>query len=160
MGPCNGTDRLAARPLSSGGRTRTLNNWTRTSRVADYTTPERASSQVSRSTCAIASAQLTPDLGNLAGRDRPSSRPVAALPEGVQVVVPDDPPHADPDGLLQEVRHRRPPLDGGGLGGGGVRGEADVGGDGHGPVLVERVGDHQDGGGPSGLQLRGDVGQV
>src|SRR5579863_8220230 len=27
-------------PPCSGGRTRTLNNWTRTSRVADYTTPE------------------------------------------------------------------------------------------------------------------------
>jgi hypothetical protein len=26
---------------SSGGRTRTPNNWARTSRVADYTTPER-----------------------------------------------------------------------------------------------------------------------
>ena len=27
--------------MRSGGRTRTLNNWTRTSRVTDYTTPER-----------------------------------------------------------------------------------------------------------------------
>src|ERR1700728_1404668 len=32
----------------SGGRTRTLNNWTRTSRVADYTTPEWVDDQVSR----------------------------------------------------------------------------------------------------------------
>src|ERR1700679_3520302 len=32
----------------SGGRTRTLNNWTRTSRVADYTPPEWVDDQVSR----------------------------------------------------------------------------------------------------------------
>jgi hypothetical protein len=32
----------------SGGRTRTLNNWTRTSRVADYTTPEWVDRQISR----------------------------------------------------------------------------------------------------------------
>jgi hypothetical protein len=32
----------------SGGRTRTLNNWTRTSRVADYTTPEWVEGQISR----------------------------------------------------------------------------------------------------------------
>ena len=31
-----------------GGRTRTLNNWTRTSRVADYTTPEWVDVQISR----------------------------------------------------------------------------------------------------------------
>src|SRR6185437_5076717 len=34
----------------SGGRTRTLNNWTRTSRVADYTTPEWVDVQISRAT--------------------------------------------------------------------------------------------------------------
>ncbi len=35
-------------PPCSGGRTRTLNNWTRTSRVADYTTPEWVDVQISR----------------------------------------------------------------------------------------------------------------
>src|SRR6185437_6235182 len=43
----------------SGGRTRTLNNWTRTSRVADYTTPEWVDVQISR---ASPSAIYAPDL--------------------------------------------------------------------------------------------------
>ena len=34
--------------VSSGGRTRTPNDWTRTSCVTDYTTPERVDGQTSR----------------------------------------------------------------------------------------------------------------
>src|ERR1700733_7457046 len=40
MGPSGGLQHKSGARRCSGGRTRTLNNWTRTSRVADYTTPE------------------------------------------------------------------------------------------------------------------------
>src|SRR3974390_3743761 len=49
MGPSGGVRHgKAGTPPCSGGRTRTLNNWTRTSRVADYTTPEWVDDQISR----------------------------------------------------------------------------------------------------------------
>ncbi len=50
MGPSGVPLRQMAQrtPPCSGGRTRTLNNWTRTSRVADYTTPEWVEVQISR----------------------------------------------------------------------------------------------------------------
>jgi hypothetical protein len=88
----------------SGGRTRTLNNWTRTSRVADYTTPEWVDDQVSR-----------------ARRDRnaldsPWWQPLGVV-EPLQVVETDDPAQPDTHGLLQEVRHGGPAFDRRGLGG-------------------------------------------
>jgi hypothetical protein len=48
MGPGGGLRTGAEDLRCSGGRTRTLNNWTRTSRVADYTTPDRVDVQISR----------------------------------------------------------------------------------------------------------------
>src|SRR5580700_3907386 len=44
----------------SGGRTRTLNNWTRTSRVADYTTPEWVENQISRPNAGLAKPSRGP----------------------------------------------------------------------------------------------------
>jgi hypothetical protein len=48
MGPSGGLRDTYGYRRCSGGRTRTLNNWTRTSRVADYTTPEWVGVQISR----------------------------------------------------------------------------------------------------------------
>src|SRR5580692_8561843 len=48
MGPSGGLHHADGCRRCSGGRTRTLNNWTRTSRVADYTTPEWVDVQISR----------------------------------------------------------------------------------------------------------------
>src|SRR5580692_905495 len=48
MGPSDGLRETYGHRRCSGGRTRTLNNWTRTSRVADYTTPEWVGVQISR----------------------------------------------------------------------------------------------------------------
>ena len=50
MGPSGGFHHTNGPPVL-GGRTRTLNNWTRTSRVADYTTPEWVGVQISRAAC-------------------------------------------------------------------------------------------------------------
>ena len=48
MGPSGDLHDTYGGRRCSGGRTRTLNNWTRTSRVADYTTPEWVGVQISR----------------------------------------------------------------------------------------------------------------
>src|SRR5580658_7733041 len=56
MGPSGGLHHVDGSRRCSGGRTRTLNNWTRTSRVADYTTPEWVGVQISRAARSRSSA--------------------------------------------------------------------------------------------------------
>src|SRR4051794_9834143 len=68
---------------SSGARTRTPNNWTRTSCVADYTTPEWA-------TCTLSSPRRPPDMAD-------------PFVEADQPPVADDAAHADRQGLPAEV---------------------------------------------------------
>src|SRR6059058_1173779 len=125
MGPCGAAGTallvvlLVVHPTgigSSGAGTRTPNNCSRGSCVADYTTPERANEQVSGS-----GGGCEPGSG--------SARPLAADP-GVEVdeaVVADDPTDADGQRLVHEVAQRDPV---GGVGGrAGVAVEADLGGD-------------------------------
>ncbi len=59
MGPSDGLHDTCGLRRCSGGRTRTLNNWTRTSRVADYTTPEWVGVQISRAATQGPSAAAT-----------------------------------------------------------------------------------------------------
>ena len=67
----------------SGGRTRTLNNWTRTSRVADYTTPDRVDIQISRAARGTGSPR---DQGARARRLSPMRRFVLRGPPGTRAV--------------------------------------------------------------------------
>ena len=73
MGPSGGLHHGDGRRRCSGGRTRTLNNWTRTSRVADYTTPEWVDVQISRAASGAQSAPLT----------RRGARCIAGRPDGM-----------------------------------------------------------------------------
>src|SRR4051812_15486274 len=95
MGPCVAGCTAVLHPTgvgSSGAGTRTPNNCSRGSCVADYTTPERAKRQVS----------------GLPGGGDPGTRSPAAGPPhlGVEVdqaVVADDPPDTDGQRLVHEV---------------------------------------------------------
>src|SRR3984957_20573047 len=93
MGPSDGLHDTCGHRRCSGGRTRTLNNWTRTSRVADYTTPEWVGHQVSRAR---------------RSGEPPWCRPELGVMQPFEVVVPEDPPEAHADTLLEEVGRGRP----------------------------------------------------